>query len=145
VDFGQYRQTTLLRRIQRRMVLNRAESFESYADTLEKNPAELETLYQDILIHVTSFFREPEVFKDLQENVFPEVVKDRERDDPIRIWLPGSSTGEEVYSVAISLFEFLKYSPIRPAIQIFGTDVSQRVIEKARSGIFGESIESEDS
>ena len=143
VDFGQYRQTTLLRRIQRRMVLNRAESFESYADTLEKNPAELETLYQDILIHVTSFFREPEVFKDLQENVFPEVVKDRERDDPIRIWLPGSSTGEEVYSVAISLFEFLKYSPIRPAIQIFGTDVSQRVIEKARSGIFGESIESE--
>ena len=143
VDFAQYRQTTLLRRIQRRIVLNRAENFESYVDTLEKNPAELEALYQDILIHVTSFFREPEVFEALRENVFPELVKDRDRDDPIRIWLPGSSTGEEVYSVALSLFEFLQNSPVRPAIQIFGTDVSQRVIEKARSGIFSGSIESE--
>jgi two-component system CheB/CheR fusion protein len=143
VDFAQYRETTLFRRIQRRIVLNRAENFESYVETLEKNPAELEALYQDILIHVTSFFREPEVFEDLRKSVFPNLVDDRERDDPIRIWLPGSSTGEEVYSVAISLFEFLKTSPVRPAVQIFGTDVSQRVIEKARNGIFGESIESE--
>ena len=79
----------------------------------------------------------------MQENVFPELIKDRNRDNPIRIWLPGSSTGEEVYSVAISLFEFLENSPVRPSIQIFGTDVSQRVVEKARSGIFGETIESE--
>ena len=103
----------------------------------------MESLYQDILIHVTSFFREPEVFEALQQNVFPELIKDRDRDDPIRIWLPGSSTGEEVYSVAISLFEFLENSPVRPSIQIFGTDVSQRVVEKARSAIFGEAIESE--
>ena len=143
VDFAQYRQTTLLRRIQRRMVLNRTEDFDAYVDLLQKNPVELEALYQDVLIHVTSFFREPEVFDALRESVFPELIKDRNRNDPIRIWLPGSSTGEEVYSVAISLFEFLENSPVRPAIQIFGTDVSQRVVEKARSAIFGEAIESE--
>ncbi len=143
VDFAQYRQTTLLRRIQRRMVLNRTEDFDAYVNLLQKNPAELDALYQDVLIHVTSFFREPEVFEALRGNVFPELIKDRDRDNPIRIWLPGSSTGEEVYSVAISLFEFLENSPVRPSIQIFGTDVSQRVVEKARSATFGEAIESE--
>ncbi len=143
VDFAQYRQTTLLRRIQRRMILNRTEEFDTYVDLLQKNSAELEALYQDALIHVTSFFREPEVFEALRKDVFPELVKDRDREDPIRIWLPGSSTGEEVYSVAISLFEFLEDLPVRPAIQIFGTDISQRVIEKARNAIFGEAIESE--
>ena len=143
VDFAQYRHTTLLRRIQRRMVLNRTEDFDAYIDFLEKNPDELEALYQEVLIHVTSFFREPETFETLRENVFPKLVKGRHRDDPVRIWLPGSSTGEEVYSIAISLFEFFENSAVRPAIQIFGTDVSQRVVEKARSGIFGEAIESD--
>ncbi len=143
VDFAQYRHTTLLRRIQRRMVLNRTEHFDAYVDLLQKKPDELEALYQDVLIHVTSFFREPETFETLRKDVFPELMKDRHRDDPIRIWLPGSSTGEEVYSVAINLFEFLEGSAVRPTIQIFGTDVSQRVVEKARSGIFGEAIESE--
>jgi two-component system CheB/CheR fusion protein len=143
VDFAQYRRTTLLRRIQRRMILNRTENFDTYVDLLQKNPTELGALYQDILIHVTSFFREPEVFGVLRENVFPELLRGRDKGDPIRIWLPGSSSGEEVYSVAISLFEFLESSPVRPEIQIFGTDVSQRVVEKARSAIFGEAIESE--
>jgi two-component system, chemotaxis family, CheB/CheR fusion protein len=143
VDFAQYRQTTLLRRIQRRMVLNQTEDFDAYVELLQKKPDELEALYQDVLIHVTSFFREPEIFESLRESVFPELMKGRNRNDPIRIWLPGSSTGEEVYSVAISLFEFLENSSVRPAIQIFGTDVSQRVVEKARGAIFGEAIESE--
>ena len=143
VDFKQYRQTTLLRRIQRRMVLNRTEDFDVYVALLQKNPAEVEALYQDVLIHVTSFFREPEIFETLRETVFPELVEGRDRNEPIRIWLPGSSTGEEVYSVAISLFEFLETSTLRPAVQIFGTDVSQRVVESARSGVFGEAIESE--
>ncbi|MEY2615189.1 MAG: two-component system, chemotaxis family, CheB/CheR fusion protein [Verrucomicrobiota bacterium] len=143
VDFTHYRQTTLLRRIQRRMILNRSEDFDAYVGLLQKSPSELEALHQDVLIHVTSFFREPEVFDDLRENVFPELTKDRNRTEPIRIWLPGSSTGEEVYSVAISLFEFLENLPLRPSIQIFGTDVSQRVVEKARSAIYGEAIEAE--
>jgi two-component system CheB/CheR fusion protein len=143
VDFSQYRHTTLLRRIHRRMVLNRTEDFDAYVDFLQKNPDELEALYQEVLIHVTSFFREPETFETLRQSVFPKLMKGRHREDPIRIWLPGSSTGEEVYSIAISLFEFFENSAVRPPIQIFGTDVSQRVIEKARSGIFGETIESE--
>jgi two-component system, chemotaxis family, CheB/CheR fusion protein len=143
VDFAQYRQTTLLRRIQRRMVLNQTADFHAYVELLEKKSDELDALCQDVLIHVTSFFREPEIFDSLRERVFPELMKSRNRNDPIRIWLPGSSTGEEAFSVAISLFEFLENSPIRPAIQIFGTDVSERVVEKARSAIFGEAIESE--
>ena len=112
VNFAQYRQSTLLRRVQRRMVLTRTESFDAYVDLLHKSPAELDALYQDVLIHVTSFFREPEVFEALREIVFPALVKGRTRDEPIRIWLPGSSTGEEVYSVAITLFEFLENVPI---------------------------------
>jgi two-component system, chemotaxis family, CheB/CheR fusion protein len=143
INFAQYRPSTLLRRIQRRMVLSRTESFDAYIDLLQKNPAELEALSQDVLIHVTSFFREPEVFEALREIVFPALVKGRDRDERIRIWLPGSSTGEEVYSVAITLFEFLENVPARPEIQIFGTDVSQRVVEKARSANFGEAIEAE--
>jgi two-component system, chemotaxis family, CheB/CheR fusion protein len=143
VDFAQYRQTTLLRRIQRRMLLNRTEDFDAYVELLRQKPGELESLHRDVLIHVTSFFREPEVFEALRENVFPALVVNRDRDDPIRVWIPGSSTGEEVYSIAIILFEFLESSRVRPSIQIFGTDVSQRVVEKARSGIFEEAIESE--
>jgi two-component system CheB/CheR fusion protein len=143
VAFAQYRQTMLLRRLQRRMALNRIEDFDAYVDLLKQNPSELEALYQDILIHVTSFFREPEVFDVLRETVYPELIKNRDKDDPIRFWRPVSSTGEEVYSVAISLFEFLEDAAVRPSIQIFGTDVSQRVVEKARSAIFGEAIESE--
>src|ERR1700693_2060469 len=129
VDFAAYRQTMLFRRIQRRMLLNRIEDFNVYVDQLKRDPIELEALHQDILIHVTSFFREPEVFDTLREKVFPELMNGRAKDDPIRVWLPGSSTGEEVYSVAISLFEFLQNSPARPSVQIFGTDVSQRVVE----------------
>jgi two-component system, chemotaxis family, CheB/CheR fusion protein len=125
------------------MVLNQTEDFDAYVELLQKKPDELEALYQDVLIHVTSFFREPEIFETLRERVFPALMKGRNRNDPIRIWLPGSSTGEEVYSMAICLFEFMENSPVRPAIQIFGTDVSQRVVEKARSAIFGEAIESE--
>jgi chemotaxis methyl-accepting protein methylase len=142
VNFAAYRQTMLFRRIQRRMLLNRIEDFDVYVDQLKQDPTELEALHQDILIHVTSFFREPEVFDTLREKVFPELMNGRAKDDPIRVWLPGSSTGEEVYSVAISLFEFLQNSPARPSVQIFGTDVSQRVVEKARNAIFGEELQS---
>jgi len=141
VDFSQYRKSTISRRIQRRMALSKAANLEAYATLLRDSPGEVDDLYQDILIHVTGFFREPETFKALETVVFPELIKKHATaDDPIRIWLPGCSSGEEAYSIAMSLVEFLgdRMSGLR--IQIFATDVSERIIEKARQGIYRETI-----
>ena len=108
---------------------------------LEKHPEEVQALFRDILIHVTNFFREPESFAALAAQVFPELLKNRNPDDPIRVWVPGCSTGEEAYSLAICLVEFLGERPDSTPIQIFGTDVSEPVIEAARRGIFDTGIE----
>ena len=107
VDFASYRQTTIQRRLQRRLTVRRAESLEQYLELLEKDPEEVQALFRDILIHVTNFFREPETFAALTAQVFPELLKNRAPDEPIRVWVPGCSTGEEAYSLAISLVEFL--------------------------------------
>ncbi len=144
VDFSQYRKSTISRRIQRRMVLTKVEDLDAYVDYIRENPAEIDALYQDVLIHVTHFFREPDTFKVLEKAVFPKLIANRSSPtDPIRVWLPGCSTGEEAYSVAISLMEFLKDKVAETPVQIFGTDVSERVIEKARQGIYAENIEAE--
>jgi two-component system, chemotaxis family, CheB/CheR fusion protein len=142
VDFSNYRQTTIRRRIQRRVTVQRVEE-EEYLKLLEKNPAELQALFHDFLIHVTNFFREPETFAALARHVFPELLKDRGLDEPLRVWVPGCSTGEEVYSLAISLMEFLGDKTEVPAIQIFGTDASERVIETARKGVYDAGIEAD--
>ncbi len=143
VDFANYRQTTIQRRIQRRLTVQRADALGEYLKQLEKDPKEVQALFQDILIHVTNFFREPESFALLRSQVFPELMKQRASDDPIRVWVPGCSTGEEAYSLAISLVEFLGDKRDRTAIQIFGTDVSESVIEAARRGIYDTSIEAD--
>jgi two-component system CheB/CheR fusion protein len=136
VDFGQYKLPTVQRRIQRRMALHKASSVEQYLQQLRENPPEVHQLYQDILIHVTRFFREPESFKVLVEDVFPSIVKNRSSEAPIRIWVPACSTGEEPYSVAISLVEFLDDRPEKVPIQIFATDISETAIEQARAGVY---------
>ncbi len=141
VDFASYRQTTIQRRIQRRLTVQRVEALEEYLKLLEKDPAEVQALFHDILIHVTNFFREPESFAALDAQVFPELLKNRSSDEPIRIWVPGCSTGEEAYSLAIRLVEFLADKPKRIPIQVFGTDVSEHVIEVARRGIYDATIE----
>ena len=141
VDFASYRQTTIQRRIQRRLTVRRVEALDDYLKVLEKNPDEVQALFRDILIHVTNFFREPESFAALAAHVFPEIMKHRQPDEPIRIWVPGCSTGEEAYSLAISLIEFLGDKAETAQIQIFGTDVGESVIEAARRGIFDTSIE----
>jgi len=144
VDFSQYRKSTLNRRIQRRMILHKVDDVGDYVAHLKKYPDDVHALYQDILIHVTGFFREPESFKALEDQVYPKLVHGRQSPgDPIRVWLPGCSTGEEAYSLAISLVEFLGLRAGETRIQIFGTDVSEQVIEKARQGIYPEDIESE--
>ncbi|MEX2125155.1 MAG: chemotaxis protein CheB [Woeseia sp.] len=144
VDFSLYRKTTLRRRIMRRMVLHPHDTLTDYARHLKDNRAELEALFEDILINVTRFFRDPEMFEELAESVFPEILKRKSSGAPIRIWTAGCSTGQEAYSLAIALSEFLDEKPDAPEIQIFATDLSDAVsLVKARAGHYPESIEAE--
>lgn len=138
VDYSYYKETTIKRRIMRRMILSNIEKFTDYARYLQHNTAEIKALSQDILIGVTSFFREPETFRQLKAEIFPKLilnkaVRDRE---PLRIWVPGCSTGEEAYSIAISFLEFSREQHINLPIQIFATDLNAVAVAKARSGIY---------
>jgi two-component system, chemotaxis family, CheB/CheR fusion protein len=136
VDFSDYKGNTLHRRITRRMVLNKFESTETYAKFMRENAAEVEALYQDILINVTSFFRNPDAFAVLKETIFPHIVAHHTSNDPIRIWTLGCSTGEEAYSIAISFAEFAADQAEHLPVQVFATDLSDRGIEKARTGFY---------
>lgn len=140
VDFTQYKQSTIKRRILRRMVLHRLGRLSDYVALLRENPGEVEALYQDVLIKVTSFFRDPEVFVALKEVVFPALMKGRTPKTPLRIWVPGCSSGEEVYSIAIALLEYLGDKASNQPVQVFATDISEAVIEKARAGQYIENI-----
>ncbi|MGI2908075.1 chemotaxis protein CheB [Tolypothrix sp. VBCCA 56010] len=136
VDFTHYKHTTIRRRILRRMVLYQIERLEDYVTYLQNHPAEVLALYDDVLINVTSFMRDPEAFDALKSKVFPVITKDKSVAVPIRIWVAGCATGEEAYSIAICLLEFLETQPIKPPIQIYATDISESAIEKARIGIY---------
>jgi two-component system, chemotaxis family, CheB/CheR fusion protein len=140
VDFTHYKRTTIGRRIQRRMALRRIGRLEDYALRLQDDPAELEALYQDCLIRVTSFFRAPVAFEALRTTVFPTLLKDRAPDFSFRAWVPGCSSGEEVYSLAICLLEFLGDMAANTPIKLLATDVNQAALEKARSGTYLENI-----
>ncbi|MBD0261444.1 MAG: PAS domain-containing protein [Tolypothrix sp. Co-bin9] len=135
IEFTDYKHTILKRQIMRRMALHRLERLEDYVIYLQGNSTEVEALFHDLLIHVTSFFRDPEVFEALKNYVFPNIIEKKALGEPIRIWVAGCSTGEEVYSIAICLLEFLGTQQM-PTIQIFGTDISEPAIEKARLGIY---------
>ncbi len=126
VDFHLYRDTTIKRRILRRMAVHAQESMADYVRRLERDRGEVDALYQDLLINVTSFFRDPEMFAALKSKVLPEIVKDRTPAAPLRVWDPGCSTGQEAYSLAMTLIEFFDDKPIRPPIQIFATDLSDQ-------------------
>ncbi|HSR19208.1 MAG TPA: chemotaxis protein CheB, partial [Ignavibacteriaceae bacterium] len=140
VDFSYYKINTVKRRITRRMILCRIENIEEYVKYLKANKKEIQDLYQDLLINVTHFFRDADAFESLKKNVYPELVKNMNNGNPLRIWVPGCSTGEEVYSIAISLFEFLGDNSSEADIKIFGTDINEHSIEKARAGIYPDSI-----
>jgi two-component system CheB/CheR fusion protein len=122
------------------MVLHQLEKMEDYVKYLQKQPSELDALFQDILINVTSFFRDPDTFEALNQEAFPVLMKNRPAEHPLRIWVPGCSTGEEVYSVAIALLEFLGDRASNTPIQIFASDIDDKAIDKARQGIYPESI-----
>ena len=139
VDFSNYKLATLKRRIHRRMMVRRTDTFDAYVKYLRENNDEIKSLYNDILINVTEFFRDPESYRGLVEHVFPQLIKKRKSESPIRIWVAACATGEEVYSIAILLVEFLADAGSRAPIQIFATDISEPSLQKARAGLYSES------
>src|SRR5437870_5346033 len=141
IDFMLYRQTTIRRRIARRMMIHGLDTLEGYLGYLEAHPSQVHALYNDLLVNVTRFFRDPEAFRVLQRSVFPRILKQRPADAPIRVWAPGCSTGEEAYSLAIVLLESLGDADGIVPIQLFGSDVSETAVVKARAGIYPDNIE----
>jgi two-component system CheB/CheR fusion protein len=139
VDFTQYKQPTIVRRLNRRMLLRKTDTLEEYLEFVSKEPGELDALFDDLLINVTEFFRDPEVFEAAKRLAFPSIVQNRQQPFTIRVWIPGCSSGEEAYSMAIALTESLESQDIACAIQVFGTDLSDRAIEAARKAIYSES------
>ncbi|MBC7925454.1 MAG: PAS domain S-box protein [Bryobacteraceae bacterium] len=140
VDFSHYKPTTTRRRIGRRMMLLRMESMAEYARYAEQHPAELRDLYRDLLISVTSFFRDPASFEALTQYVMSSLSTRVNGTDTVRVWVPGCATGEEVYSLAIALYEGLRELQPAPQLQLFGTDISDVALERARQGIYPEGI-----
>ena len=138
IDFRLFKQASVQRRVLRRVLLGGFAGLTAYADFLQRNPHDLEPLHQDLLIGVTSFFREPEQFEALKATVYPEIVKNKGPEDTIRIWVAGCSTGEEVYSVAMTLLEFLDDHADAPKILIYGTDINEKALEKARAAFYTE-------
>ena len=141
MDFTYYKQTTIRRRILRRMVLNKNEVPAGYLKYLRENKSEQDILYQDLLIPVTNFFRDPKTFEHLCKTIFPQLIKNKSFNEPIRIWVAGCSTGEEAYSIAICFKEFLSnLTPLlsrgEGAVQIFASDISEPAVAKARSGMY---------
>jgi two-component system CheB/CheR fusion protein len=140
VDFQHYRRGTLHRRILRRMLVHRQETREGYLAHLRRDPAELDNLYEDLLIGVTHFFRDPDVFEALRTTAFPAMMQGHVGDGPVRVWVVGCAGGHETYSLAIALLEFLSESAVDVPIQIFGTDLSDASIAHARAACYPASI-----
>lgn len=139
-DFSDYKRSTLSRRIRRRAQFARLDSIDKYADLIDTNAGELEVLYNDLLISVTSFFRDPEAFAALETQVIPKLFENRPAGEAVRVWVTGCATGEEAYSISILLCENAERLLSPPPIQIFATDVHERGFAVAREGVYPESI-----
>ncbi|WP_437581041.1 PAS domain S-box protein [Sorangium sp. So ce887] len=133
-DFRQYKRTTLLRRVQHRAQVVRATSIADYMAQLRREADEPMQLVRDLLIGVTDFFRDPDTFEAVRAEIVPALFADRGADSPLRVWVPGCATGEEVYSIAMLLMEHIEALPAAPRVQIFGTDLDDQAIEIARQG-----------
>ncbi|VTR92856.1 signal transduction histidine kinase with and activity : Protein-glutamate methylesterase OS=Anabaena variabilis (strain ATCC 29413 / PCC 7937) GN=Ava_0314 PE=4 SV=1: CheB_methylest: CheR_N: CheR: PAS_10 [Gemmata massiliana] len=141
VDFTHYKQTTIRRRIMRRMALRNFQSPTEYLALLRTDATEVQNLYQDFLIRVTQFFRDPEAFEAIKEKVFPALLKNRPAGSPVRIWVAGCATGEEAYSLAMCLLEFLDGRAEVASAKILATDLNEVALEKARAGLYLDNIE----
>jgi two-component system CheB/CheR fusion protein len=141
VDFSKYKAATLRRRIQRRMALQRIKNLGEYARFLRDNKRENEALFDDLLINVTRFFRDPHLFRVLQKKLLPALRRNNFRRSELRVWVPGCATGEEVYSLAICILETFGKRAAEIRIQIFGTDLSEAMIDHARAGVYSSAVE----
>ena len=142
-DFSQYKSSTILRRIQRRMQLNGFTTLEAYLGYLRPNVAEATAMFNDILIGVTNFFRDGEGWQALSEEVIPKLFENKDPDNTVRAWSVGCATGEEAYSLAILFFEYAAKMEIRPKIQIFASDLDDNAIVQAREGLYPSAIETD--
>ena len=139
-DFSLYKPTTINRRIERRMALHQIDRLESYVAYLLKNPKEVEALFHDLLINVTRFFRDPDAFAALEHEVIPRLFEEHPEGLPVRVWVPGCSTGEEAYSIAMLLAEQMESLHRSYPVQVFATDIDNRAIAVARAGIYPATI-----
>jgi two-component system CheB/CheR fusion protein len=140
VDFTSYKEATLHRRIDRRMNAHKILSYKEYCAYLRLHRNELKELFNDVLVQVTSFFRDPNVFKALKIKYFPQIFREKGGESPIRIWVPACSTGEELYSLAIILAEIKEAKNDVREVQIFGTDINEVALANARAGIYPTAI-----
>lgn len=136
VDFSVYKMNTIKRRIIRRMLLYKITTLKEYAKLLSQKKEETDILYQDLLINVTSFFRDTDTHKYLKENLFPKLLKRKKTGETLRIWVPACATGEEAYSIAMMLLEIQENKASHTPVQIFATDLSEYAINKARIGVY---------
>lgn len=136
VDFTHYKMNTIKRRIIRRMLLHKLHTIKDYHQFLKMNTNEITVLYQDLLINVTTFFRDPDAMEYLKKTLFPALIKKASSTNPLRIWVPACSTGEEAYSIAMTLMEVIGDKAVNSSIQIFATDLSELAISKARLGLY---------
>ncbi len=142
-DFSQYKRKTILRRIERRMAVEQIETIASYVQRLRQSPAEVDALFRDLLIGVTHFFRDGGMFEALESEVIPRLLRTEGAAEPVRIWVPGCSTGEEAFSIAILLRERMEACQMVAKPTIFATDIDPVALEHARAGLFPSSISSD--
>ncbi|MFD1913011.1 chemotaxis protein CheB [Halodurantibacterium flavum] len=139
-DFSGYKHATILRRVSLRMSVLGLDEPSDYLRELVQNKREAERLYRDLLINVTCFFRDPEVFETLRTRLIPEILAGKGMDDELRVWVPGCATGQEAYSIAILIAEAMERTDIRPRVAIFGTDIDDEALDIARRGSYPNSI-----
>ena len=139
-DFSKYKPSTIHRRIERRMAVHQIERIDGYVKYLQQTPAEVEALFRDLLIGVTNFFRDPEAFQVLEDQVIPRLFANKSPGAVIRVWTTGCSTGEEAYSIAILLVERMEALKASFTVQLFATDIDSRAIATARTGLYPASI-----
>lgn len=143
LELTDYRRTTLLRRISRRMLLTGATTMSAYLEKLREDPAEVRALYSDVLVNMTQFFRDPLTFDALKQQVFPALMEHRQGEGPLRIWVPGCSKGQEPYSILMALIEYLEEAGSQVEIQMFASDVNETDVAHARAGIYPQGISAE--